>query len=95
MLQELLGLLKRSLCPSVCNFRRYPFEENRWFQWNWKKFVRSGVRTHAHIRGPEHSARLANRKVYLESGALDHSAILTDENVRMSCYLLITIDSTI
>ena len=40
-----------------------------------KVFVRSGIRTHAHIRGPEHSVRAKSRT--LESGALDRSAILT------------------
>ena len=44
----------------------------------WKSFVRSGIRTHAHIRGPEHSLRHNfAEKVSLESGALDRSAILT------------------
>lgn len=42
-----------------------------------KEFVRSGVRTHAHIRGPECSTLRKQGKVHLESGALDHSAILT------------------
>ena len=41
-----------------------------------KDFVRSGIRTHARIRGPEHPLAVAG-KDYLESGALDHSAILT------------------
>ena len=41
-----------------------------------KTFVRSGVRTHALIRGPEFSPAI-DGKVNLESGALDHSAILT------------------
>ncbi len=42
-------------------------------------FVRNGVRTHALIRGPEISCPLLIRKqgINLESGALDHSAILT------------------
>ena len=42
-------------------------------------FVRNGVRTHALIRGPEISCPLPIRKqgINLESGALDHSAILT------------------
>ena len=38
--------------------------------------VRSGVRTHALIRGPERSPATGG-KANLESGALDHSAILT------------------
>ena len=43
-----------------------------------KRFVRSGIRTHAHIRGPEYSPTPVFRQVVtLESGALDHSAILT------------------
>ena len=41
-----------------------------------KAYVRSGVRTHARIRGPEFSPATSG-KVHLESGALDHSAILT------------------
>ena len=41
-----------------------------------KSFVRSGIRTHARIRGPEHPLAFAG-KDFLESGALDHSAILT------------------
>ena len=40
-----------------------------------KDFVRSGIRTHAHIRGPERSVR--TKSYALESGALDRSAILT------------------
>ena len=40
----------------------------------WKD-VRSGIWTHAHIRGPECS--IIRRQEILESGALDHSAILT------------------
>ena len=43
-----------------------------------KNFVRSGIRTHAHISGPEFSQMLMDLMGYnLESGALDHSAILT------------------
>ena len=43
-----------------------------------KKYVRSGIRTHAHICGPERSWPLYWPKdLILESGALDHSAILT------------------
>ena len=42
-----------------------------------KYIVRSGIRTHAHIRGPERSVSWWTRRWYLESGALDHSAILT------------------
>ena len=43
-----------------------------------KKYVRSGIRTHAHICGPECSGPLYWPKdLILESGALDHSAILT------------------
>ena len=56
-----------------------------------KKFVRSGVRTHAHIRGPEHSTRLDSRKVILESGALDHSAILTYETWRSVMLFIVVI----
>ena len=41
-----------------------------------KVFVRSGIRTHAHIRGPERSVR--TKRYALESGALDRSAILTE-----------------
>ena len=37
--------------------------------------VRSGIRTHAHIRGPECS--VLERVLALESGALDGSAIMT------------------
>ena len=42
-------------------------------------FVRKGIRTPALIRGPEISYSLPIRKqgLNLESGALDHSAILT------------------
>ena len=43
---------------------------------NQKVCVRSGIRTHARIRGPEHPLAFAG-KDFLESGALDHSAILT------------------
>ena len=39
--------------------------------------VRSGIRTHAHIRGPEYSFNVKGRDFTLESGALDRSAILT------------------
>ena len=43
-----------------------------------KASVRSGIRTHAHIRGPECSRpRWWPKDLFLESGALDHSAILT------------------
>ena len=45
-----------------------------------KRFVvRSGIRTHALIRGPEISVAIPYRgtRLSLESGALDHSAILT------------------
>ena len=38
--------------------------------------VRCGIRTHAHIRGPEHSS-FHKEGNNLESGALDHSANLT------------------
>ena len=43
------------------------------------KIVRSGIRTHAHIRGPERSSPMLKSEgiLHLESGALDHSAILT------------------
>ena len=44
------------------------------------KAVRSGIRTHAHIRGPECSHQQWGEGVILESGALDHSAILTCQN---------------
>ena len=42
-------------------------------------FVRSGIRTHALYRGPEVSFTLLTKEqsYHLESGALDHSAILT------------------
>lgn len=42
--------------------------------------VRSGIRTHAHIRVPERPelcTELSASEVSLESGALDRSAILT------------------
>ena len=44
-----------------------------------KMFVRKGIRTPALIRGPEFSSLLPIREqgMNLESGALDHSAILT------------------
>merc|ERR1711954_394376 len=43
---------------------------------NW--FVRSGILTHALIRGPEFSQiPIKEPRQCLESGALDHSAILT------------------
>ena len=42
-----------------------------------KILVRSGIRTHAHIRGPECSFVFKGRDGTLESGALDRSAILT------------------
>ena len=44
-----------------------------------KIFVRSGICTHALIRGPEFSSLFLIREqgLILESGALDHSAILT------------------
>ena len=43
-----------------------------------EKSVRSGIRTHAHISGPEISrSHWDLRNDFLESGALDHSAILT------------------
>ena len=41
--------------------------------------VRSGIRTHAHIRGPECSPTQV--RYNLESGALDHSAILTHHGI--------------
>ena len=41
-----------------------------------KTLVRSGIRTHAHIRGPEYSTFMEENET-LESGALDRSAILT------------------
>ena len=45
-------------------------------------FVRGGIRTHAYIRGPEHSTCRTGKAGYLESGALDHSATLTVVYVR-------------
>ena len=42
-----------------------------------ENLVRSGIRTHAHIRGPESSLVVVGRDFTLESGALDRSAILT------------------
>ena len=42
-----------------------------------KSCVRCGIRTHALIRGPEFSALYCRARLFLESGALDHSAILT------------------
>ena len=48
-----------------------------------KEFVRSGIWTHALIRGPEFSLPTpyqGARIEHLESGALDHSAILTVGN---------------
>ena len=42
-----------------------------------KDFVRRGIRTPAHIRGPEYSTWKSST---LESGALDRSAILTYKN---------------
>ena len=43
-----------------------------------KKSVRGGIRTHAHIRGPEcYEPGLPGKVLCLESGALDHSATLT------------------
>ena len=63
--------------------RRNCTEYNLFFSYSgsvkssWENFVRSGIRTHAHIRGPERSIPENFRKVInLESGALDHSAIL-------------------
>ena len=49
---------------------------------NEKVFVRGGIRTHAHIRGPEHSTCRTGKAEYLESGALDHSATLTVVQLR-------------
>ena len=43
-----------------------------------KKSVRGGIRTHAHIRGPEDSNSHCEQDLNLESGALDRSATLTD-----------------
>ena len=49
--------------------------------------VKSGIRTHAHIRGPERpEIKLLLDKyttVHLESGALDRSAILTDVRISL------------
>ena len=55
-----------------------------------EKSVRSGIRTHAHISGPEFFQMLLQLKDYkLESGALDHSAILTCFNlVKMNDQIL-------
>ena len=52
-----------------------------------KKNVRSGIRTHAHIRGPENSFEQGN----LESGALDHSAILTTKKncIKVTPFILL------
>ena len=49
---------------------------------NWQNCVRSGIRTHAHIRGPENSLMRHEKGINLESGALDHSAILTYDKYR-------------
>ena len=49
---------------------------------NRQNCVRSGIRTHAHIRGPENSLMRHEKGINLESGALDHSAILTYDNWR-------------
>ncbi len=48
-----------------------------------KRFVRKGIWTPALIRGPEYPSELPIREqgTCLESGALDHSAILTCNNV--------------
>ena len=60
--------------------------DNRWKELRWflilrgdLKVVRSGIRTHAHIRGPERPCTTidCSKHFQLESGALDHSAILT------------------
>ncbi len=50
-----------------------------------KLVVRKGIRTPALRRGPEFSFLLPIRKqgLHLESGALDHSAILTGYNCRL------------
>ena len=55
-----------------------------------EKSVRSGIRTHAHISGPEISRSYWDlRNDFLESGALDHSAILTCFNlVKMNDQIL-------
>ena len=73
-----------SKVPSFLSFLKlYPI--STLLPWLWasystlaKTFVRSGIRTHAHIRGPERSTRKASKDMNLESGALDHSAILTN-----------------
>ena len=49
-----------------------------------ENLVRSGIRTHAHIRGPECSLVVVGRDFTLESGALDRSAILTYYEVVIS-----------
>ena len=51
-------------------------------------FVRSGIRTHAHIRGPERSGSSWTRRTSLESGALDHSAMLTADPCDLAYRLL-------
>ena len=55
-----------------------------------EKSVRSGIRTHAHISGPEISrSHWDLRNDFLESGALDHSAILTCfDLVKMNDHIL-------
>ena len=62
-----------------CRNCLFVFFNSRWqFRGYEKKHVRSGIRTHAHICGPECSWPLYWPKdLILESGALDHSAILT------------------
>ena len=50
-----------------------------------KSSVRNGIRTHALKRGPEVSSLLSigEQGLHLESGALDHSAILTYASERV------------
>ena len=50
-----------------------------------KIFVRKGIWTPALLRGPEFPTNLPTREkgMRLESGALDHSAILTDKNIAL------------
>ena len=57
-----------------------------------KVIVRKGIRTPALIRGPEFSYSLPIRKqgLNLESGALDHSAILTC--CKAACFQIDSLD---
>ena len=90
-------LLCRTYCANVYGdyncIRRFCFSlKSRWRYWvflsrlttnvNRQNCVRSGIRTHAHIRGPENSLMRHEKGINLESGALDHSAILTYDQKR-------------